>query len=121
RRRSALQRPREAPNGLLQAARRLEGGRRLEAGMDAAMLAARIVARAVRVPLHSLEQRFVRREDPVREEIAGAFPAVRVACDRSPRGARQLALAGEEVLVDRSGEPAVALLADCGADGTELH
>src|SRR6185437_7413556 len=100
--------------------RRLERGRRLEAGVDAAVLAARIVARAVRLPLHALEQRLVRREDAVGQQVARALPAVRVARDRAPRRTRELALAGEEVLVDRRREPAVTMLPDRSSDRPEL-
>src|SRR5207244_46228 len=116
----ARQRPRHAPHGLLEALRGLEGRRGLEAGVDAAMLAARVVARAVRIPLHAVEQRLVGREDAVREQVARALPAVRVARDRSPRRTRELALAREEVLIDGRCEPAVAVLAHGDAKLTEL-
>src|SRR5438034_8375295 len=88
--------------------------------MDAAVLAARIVARPVVLPLDSLEQRVVRREDAVREQVARALPAVRVARDRPPRRALELALAGQKLLVDRAREPAVAALAGDLADDPEL-
>ena len=99
---------------------RLVRGRGLEPGVDAAVLAARVVTRAVRLPLDVLEQRVVGGEDAVGEQVAGALPAVRVARDRAPRRARELPVAGEEVLVDRAREPAVAVLADgaCGSRGT---
>src|SRR5581483_8542398 len=97
-------------NRLLDALRRRERRRRLEARVDAAVLAARVVARAVRVPVHTVEQRLVRREDAVRQEIARALPAVRVPRDRAPRRAVELALARQEVLVDRRRDPAVAVL-----------
>src|SRR6185437_151433 len=100
--------------------RRLERRRRLEAGVDAAVLATRVVARAVRLPLHALEQCLVRREDAVGEQVARALPAVRVARDRAPRRAGQLALPGEEVLVDRRREPAIAVLLRRRADRPEL-
>src|SRR6201982_692429 len=117
---SARQRPRETPHGLLQASRGLVRRGRLEPAVDAAMLAARVVAGAVGLPLHPLEQRLVRREDPVGEEVARALPAVRVARDRAPWRARELALPGEEVLVDRRGDPAVAVLLRRGTDHPEL-
>ena len=82
----------------------------------AAVLAARVVARAVVLPLDALEQRLVGREDAVGEQVARALPAVRVARDRAPRRARELPLAGEEVLVDRARQPAVAVLAGGRAD-----
>src|SRR6266511_2452469 len=117
---SPRQRPRHAPHHLLHAPGRLVGGRRLEPGVDPAVLAARVVARPVVLPLDVLEQRVVRREDPVREQVARALPAVRVARDRAPRRALELAVAGEEVLVDRAREPAVAALARDLADDSEL-
>src|SRR4029078_13163780 len=94
RRTSARQRPSETPHGLLQAARGLVRRRRTPPPVDAAMLAARVVARAVRLPFHPLEQRLVRGEDPVGEQVARALPAVRVTRDRAPRRARELGLAG---------------------------
>src|SRR3989442_13223433 len=78
--------------------------------MDPAMLAARIVAGAVLLPLDPVEQRVIRREDPVGEQVARALPPVRVARDRPPRRALQLPLAGEELLVDRGRQPAIATL-----------
>src|ERR1700745_246235 len=113
---SARQRPRETPHGLLQASRGLVRRGRLEPAVDAAMLAARVVAGAVGLPLHALEQRLVRGEDPVGEEVARALPAVRVARDRAPRRTCQIALPGEEVLVDRRRDPAVAVLLRRGAN-----
>ena len=50
RRASARQRPRHAPDGLLHARGRRVGGRRLEPGVDPAVLAARVVARARTTP-----------------------------------------------------------------------
>ena len=90
---SSRQRPRHAPHGLPEAVGRHERRGRLEAGMDAAVLAARVVARAVVLPLDALEQRLVAREDAVRQQVARALPAVRVARDRAPRRARKLPLA----------------------------
>src|SRR5207237_5627580 len=89
--------------------------------VDPAMLAARVVARAVLLPLDVFEQRLVGREDPVREQVARPFPAVGVARDRAPGGTVQLAVAGQEVLVDRAREPAVAVLARRRTDRAELH
>src|SRR5262245_39844426 len=117
---SARQRPRETPHGLLEALRGLVRGRRLEPAVDAAMLAARVVAGSVRLPLHPLEQRLVGGEDAVGEEVARALPAVRVARDRAPRRAGELAPAREEVLVDRRRDPAVAVLLRRGANRPEL-
>ena len=84
------------------------------------MFAARVVPRPVLLPLDPLEERVVGREDPVGEQVARALPAVGVARDRAPRRAGQLAVAGEEVLVDRAREPAVVVLARGGANGAEL-
>src|SRR5262245_24886302 len=89
--------------------------------MDATVLAARIVARPIVLPLDALEQRLVAREDAVGQQVARPLPAVRVPCDRAPRRAGELALAGEEVLVDRAREPAIAVLADGGPDSAELQ
>src|SRR2546423_5587657 len=88
--------------------------------MDAAVLAPRIVTRAVVLPLDPLEQRVVRREDAVREQVARALPAVGIARDRAPWRALELALAGKELLIDRAREPAVATLACDLADDPEL-
>src|SRR2546422_6270196 len=88
--------------------------------MDRAVLAARIVAGAVLLPLDPVEQRVVGREDPVGEQVARSFPAVRVARDRAPRRALELPLAGEELLVDRGREPAVASLPRDLPDDAEL-
>src|SRR5919201_7136626 len=89
--------------------------------MDRAVLAARIVARAILLPFDPLEQRVVRGEDPVGEQVARALPAVRVASDRSPRRALELALAGKELLVDRGRERAIAAVARGLPDDAELR
>src|SRR5262249_43495260 len=117
---SSREGPSHAPDGLLDARRRREGSCGLEAAVDRAVLAARVVAGAVHLPLDAFHQGLVGGEDPVREQVARALPAVRVARDRAPRRARQLPLAGEEVLVQRAGEPAVAVLLRCRADAAEL-
>src|SRR5947199_2800520 len=117
---SARQRPSHAPRALLDRAGGLVRGRRLETGMDRTVLAARIVPRSVVLPLHALEERVVGREDPVGEQVARPFPAVRVTCDRAPRRALELPLAGEKLLVDGCREPAIAALAGDGADDLEL-
>src|SRR4029450_544314 len=80
----------------------------------------RIVARAVLLPLDAVEQGVVRREDAVGEQVAGPLPPVRVPRDRAPRRARELALAGQELLVDRARQPAVAPLPRDLADDPEL-
>src|ERR1044072_2141298 len=84
------------------------------------MLAALVVAGPVGAPAHPPEGRVIGGEDPVGEQVARALPAVRVARDRAPGRAGQLAVAGQEVLIDRAREPAVALLARDGADRAEL-
>src|SRR5690348_9804625 len=88
--------------------------------MDCAMLATRIVAGTVFLPLDPLEQRVISREDPVGEEVARALPPVRIAGDRAPRRALEVPLAGEELLVDRAGKPAVTALPRDLADDAEL-
>src|SRR5690348_17794014 len=88
--------------------------------MDRAVLAARIVPRSVALPVHPLEQRVVGREDAVCEQVARPLPTVRIARDRAPRRAVELALAGEELLVDRCRDPAVVVLARGGTDLAEL-
>src|SRR2546422_11289963 len=83
---SARQRPRHAPSTFPERRRRLVGRRRLEAGVNRAGLAARIVAGPILLPFDPLEQSVVRREDSVVEQVARALPAVRIAGDRAPRG-----------------------------------
>src|SRR5205807_557387 len=114
------QRPRHAPGALPDRACGLVRGRGLEPGVDAAVLAARIVPWSVLLPLDSLEQGVVGREDSVSEQVAGALPAVRVARDRTPRRARELAFAGQELLVDRRSEPPISALPRDLADDAEL-
>src|SRR5829696_126298 len=114
------QRPRETPHRFLDARGRRDRRRRLEAGVDAAVLAAVVVPRPVALPLDSVDERLVGREDAVGEEIAGALPAVRVPRHRVPRGARELAVTSEEVLIDRARQPLVAVLAHAVADRAEL-
>src|SRR4030088_1830609 len=75
---SARQRPSHAPRALLHRTGGLVGGRRLETGMDRTVLTTRIVPRPVVIPLHALEERVVGREDPVGEQVARPFPAVRI-------------------------------------------
>src|SRR5687767_5416805 len=89
--------------------------------MDPAVLAAVVVAGPVPLPLDAVHERLVRREDPVREEVALALPAVRIARHGPPRRTRKLALTGEEVLVDGTRQPAVAVALDRVADEPELH
>src|SRR5205823_10332445 len=96
------------------------GGRRLEARVNRAVLAPRVVPRTVVLPFDSFEERVVRRVDAVGEQVARALPSVRVARDRAPWRARQLSLPGQELLVDRAREPAVAVLARGHADAAEL-
>src|SRR5207247_10267224 len=120
RRRSARQCPSHAPCALLERTGGLVRGRRLETGMDRTVLATRILPRPVVLPLHAFEERVVGREDPVGEQVARPFPAVRVTCDRAPRRALELPLAGEKLLVDGCREPAIAALAGDGADDLEL-
>src|SRR5262249_60266118 len=74
----------------------------------------------VLLPLDPVEQSVVRRKDPVREQVARALPAVGVARDRSPRSALELPLTGEELLVDRAGQPAVTTLSRDLAGDAEL-
>src|SRR5438093_5641266 len=118
--RSARQRPSHAPRALLDRAGCLVRGRRLETGMDRTVLAAGVVSGPVVLPLHPFEERVIGREDPVGEQVARPFPAVRITSDRAPRGALQLPLACEELLVDGSREPAVAPLARHLTDDPEL-
>src|SRR5262249_51543455 len=118
--RLAGERPSHAPDAFPEAVGRDERRRRLEAGVDPAVLAAGVVAGPVHLPLDPFEQCVVRREDAVGEQVAGAFPAVRVARNRAPRRAGQLPLAGEELLVDGAREPAVAVLLRGGLDDAEL-
>src|SRR6185295_4853653 len=107
-RRPALaQRPRETPHRFLDARGRRDRRRRLEAGVDAAVLAAVVVPRPVALPFDPVDERLVGRKDAVGEEVAGALPTVRVPRHRAPRRAGELAVPGEEVLVDRARQPLV--------------
>src|SRR3954452_1573803 len=112
--------PRETPHRFFDARRRRDRRRRLEAGVDAAVLAAVVVPRPVALPLDAVYERLVGRENAVGEEVARAFPAVRVPRHGAPGGARELAVTGEEVLVDRARQPLVAVLAHAVADRAEL-
>ena len=88
--------------------------------MDPAVLAAVVVAGPVALPLDPVQERLIGREDAVGEQVAGAFPTVRVARHRAPWRARELAVAGEEVLVDGARQPLVAVPAHAVADLAEL-
>src|SRR4051794_13421004 len=116
----ARQRPSHAPDAFLETVGRDERRGRLEARMDAAVLAAGIVAWAVVLPLNPFEQGVVSREDAVGEQVARALPAVRIPRDRPPRRAGELPLAREELLVDGTRQPAVAVLLRRGLDDPEL-
>src|SRR4051794_14515892 len=106
---STRQRPSHAPDAFLEAVGRDKRCRRLEAGMDPAVLAAGIVAWPVLLPFDPFEQGVVGRKDPVRQQVARPLPPIRIARDRSPRCTGKLAFAGEEFLIDRAREPAVAV------------
>src|SRR5437667_5118937 len=78
------------------------------AAVDHAVLAARVardaVDDAIFVPVHFLEHLPVAGVMAVGHEVTGRFPAPNVARGNGPGGARQLALAGEKLLINRRAE-----------------
>ncbi len=78
------------------------------AAMDHAVFAARVagdaVDHAVFGPVHLVQHFLVAGVVAIGDEVTGRFPALDVAGGDGPGGAGQLALAGEEFLIDRRAE-----------------
>src|SRR5215211_1851747 len=88
-------------NGLLERLRRGEDGRGLVAAVGHAVVAARVAAPTVLLPLRGLDQLLVRLRIAVGHQVARALPAEdRIAGD-APRRALEIHLALEEVEEER--------------------